>query len=208
MVEILRIFNEVFLMWIKDLADDKSTLNQIMAWCREATSHYLNQYWVSSMSPYGSQIYITENMRGFWREMTSIIPWQRAYKGYVCPLSSNLVCNEGQRVSPNTFRANHWQDSTSYCSQKQRHYLHSGSKIRVNMLYCGRVVLPYLKMPILKAWGSASRAQRPLTLRGTTWRNNERCAWNGPRYEHICAFYVEITNIHGVKLKMSCYNRD
>ena len=26
---------------------------QVMAWCRQATSHYLNQYWPSSMSPYG-----------------------------------------------------------------------------------------------------------------------------------------------------------
>ena len=25
---------------------------------------------------------------------------------------------------------------------------------------------------------------------------------------YICAFYVEIANIHGVKLKMSYYNRD
>ena len=26
-------------------ADDKSTLVQVMAWCRQATSHYLNQCW-------------------------------------------------------------------------------------------------------------------------------------------------------------------
>ena len=36
-----------------DLTDDKSTLVQVMAWCRQATSHYLNQCWPSSMSPYG-----------------------------------------------------------------------------------------------------------------------------------------------------------
>ena len=30
-----------------------------------------------------------------------------------------------------------------------------------------------------------------------------RSAWNGSRLEHICAFYMEITSIHGVKLKMS-----
>ena len=76
---------------------------------------------------------------------------------------------------------------------------------------------PYLNTPILKAWGSASRAQRHMTtgivrrqfpsLRGTTWRNNGRSAWNGSRLEYICAFYAEITNIHGVKFKMLCYNR-
>ena len=61
-------------------------------------------------------------------------------------------------------------------------------------------------MPKLKAWVSTSWAQRPLTtgivrrqfllLRGTTWRNNGRSTWNVSRFEHICAFYVEITNIH------------
>ena len=32
---------------------DKSTLVQVMAWCRQATSHYLSQYWPRSLSPYG-----------------------------------------------------------------------------------------------------------------------------------------------------------
>ena len=36
-----------------DLMDNKSTLFQVMAWCRQATSHYLSQCWPSSMSPYG-----------------------------------------------------------------------------------------------------------------------------------------------------------
>ena len=36
-----------------DLTDDKSPLVQVMAWCRQATSHYLSQYWPRSMSPNG-----------------------------------------------------------------------------------------------------------------------------------------------------------
>ena len=32
---------------------DKSTLVQVMAWCRQATSHYLSQCWPRSLSPYG-----------------------------------------------------------------------------------------------------------------------------------------------------------
>ena len=36
-----------------DLIDDKSTLVQVMAWCRQATSHYLIQCWPRSRSPYG-----------------------------------------------------------------------------------------------------------------------------------------------------------
>ena len=36
-----------------DLTDDKSTLVQVMAWCRQATSHYLSQCWPRSMTLYG-----------------------------------------------------------------------------------------------------------------------------------------------------------
>ena len=36
-----------------DLIDGKSTLVQVMAWCRQATSHYLSQFWPRSLSPYG-----------------------------------------------------------------------------------------------------------------------------------------------------------
>ena len=35
------------------LIDDKSTLVQVIAWCRQATSHYLSQCWPRSLSPYG-----------------------------------------------------------------------------------------------------------------------------------------------------------
>ena len=35
------------------LTDDKSTLVQVMAWCRQTASLYLNQGWPRSMLPYG-----------------------------------------------------------------------------------------------------------------------------------------------------------
>ena len=42
------------LRWMpRDLTDDKSTLVQVMAWCCHATSHYLNQCWPRSPTPYG-----------------------------------------------------------------------------------------------------------------------------------------------------------
>ena len=45
---------EIPLSWISlNLTDDKSTLVQVMAWCHQATSHYLNQCWPRSMSSYG-----------------------------------------------------------------------------------------------------------------------------------------------------------
>ena len=41
-------------MWTpQDLTNDKSNLVQVMAWCRQATSHYLSQCWPRSLSPHG-----------------------------------------------------------------------------------------------------------------------------------------------------------
>ena len=45
---------EIALRWMSlNLNDGKSTVVQVMAWCRRATSHYLSQCWATSMSPYG-----------------------------------------------------------------------------------------------------------------------------------------------------------
>ena len=45
---------EIILMWMSlDFTDDQSILVQVMAWCRQATSHYLSQCWPRSLSPYG-----------------------------------------------------------------------------------------------------------------------------------------------------------
>ena len=35
------------------LTDDQSTLVQVMAWCLQATNHYLSQCWPRSLPPYG-----------------------------------------------------------------------------------------------------------------------------------------------------------
>ena len=45
---------ETVLIWVSlDHTYEKSTLVQVMAWCRQATSHYLSQCWPRSLSPYG-----------------------------------------------------------------------------------------------------------------------------------------------------------
>ena len=45
---------EIALIWTSlDFTDDQSTLVQVMAWCCQATSHYLSQCWPRSLSPYG-----------------------------------------------------------------------------------------------------------------------------------------------------------
>ena len=48
------ISSKIALRWTSlDLSDDKSILVQVMAWCRQATNHYLNQCWPRSLLPYG-----------------------------------------------------------------------------------------------------------------------------------------------------------
>ena len=54
LIGFLRSSNDNASRWMSwDLTDDKSTLVRVMAWCRQATSHYLSQCWPSSTSPYG-----------------------------------------------------------------------------------------------------------------------------------------------------------
>ena len=44
---------EIALIWMSlDFTDDQSTLVQVRAWCRQATSHYLSQCWPRSLMPF------------------------------------------------------------------------------------------------------------------------------------------------------------
>ena len=48
------ISSKIAVRWISlDLSDDKSTLVQVMAWCHQVTSHYMNQCWPRSLPLYG-----------------------------------------------------------------------------------------------------------------------------------------------------------
>ena len=54
LIGIFKSFYDNVISWMpQDLTDDKSTLVQVMAWCHQATSHYLNQCWPRSPTPYG-----------------------------------------------------------------------------------------------------------------------------------------------------------
>ena len=176
--------------------------------CRCAVSH-LPRYFTGCAHDILS---ITTWLCGFWCEMTSIFPWQQASLDYICPASSNRMCNKGQRVSPYSPRqslALFMEDSTNYCCENNVITFIQVRRFILNMFYCGNIAFTIFNTRILKAWGSASRVQCPLTtgivrrqfpsLRGTMWCNNKRSMWNGSRFEHKCAFYVEITNIQGVK---------
>ena len=46
--------NSIALRWMQDsLSNGRSILDQVMAWCRPTTSHYLVQCWPRYISPYG-----------------------------------------------------------------------------------------------------------------------------------------------------------
>ena len=54
MTDVWLISCEIALRWMSlDLFDGKSTLVQTMAWCHQATSHYLSQCWPRALSLYG-----------------------------------------------------------------------------------------------------------------------------------------------------------
>ena len=82
------ISSEIALTWKpQDLTDDKSTLVQIMAWCRQATSHYLSQCRPRSMSPNGvtrpQWVNTLSPRQDFWRLVHS---WDMAITGLILGL--------------------------------------------------------------------------------------------------------------------------
>ena len=69
------------LRWMpQNSSDDESTLVQVMAWCCQATSHYLSQCWQRSMSPYG---YVTKSQwvnllwpeQNIWNFINKFLNW-------------------------------------------------------------------------------------------------------------------------------------
>ena len=109
-IDVWGISSENALIWMSlDSADDQSTLVQVMAWCSQATSHYLSQYWPRSLSPYGVTrpqwineplhnmiIYIQNNhqsfhssTRGEAKSIPFFIPRNLAIEVYKCVTKNN-----------------------------------------------------------------------------------------------------------------------
>ena len=53
LIGIFRSSHDNAFQWMPQGLTDKSTLVQVMAWCRQATSHYLRQCWLGPLSRYG-----------------------------------------------------------------------------------------------------------------------------------------------------------
>ena len=99
---------EIALIWMSfDFADDRSTLVQVMVWCRQATSHYLSQCWHRSMSPYGvtrpqwvnslwpSRVipYGDIDLGPHWLRQWLVAWWHRAITWTNVDLSSWMFCS-------------------------------------------------------------------------------------------------------------------
>ena len=58
---------EVAFRWMSpDITYDKSTLDQVMAWCRQGTSHFLSQCWPRSKQAYFKCRYISIYIYYMW----------------------------------------------------------------------------------------------------------------------------------------------
>ena len=63
--------------WSQAFTNRKLTLAQVMAWCRQATSHYLSQCWPRSLLPYGGTrpqcVKVTHYTQFLWKLFASNI---------------------------------------------------------------------------------------------------------------------------------------
>ena len=109
---------EPVLRWLLlDLTGDKSTLVQVMAWCRQATSHYLSQCWPRSMSPYGTT-------RLQWVNFISIININimMLFQG------NRWISKQSSSTPPNT---------SHYQNRKTPRYRHMDTALRLTNCYVG-----------------------------------------------------------------------
>ena len=76
------ISSDIALRWTSlDLCDAKSTLVQVMTWCRQATCHYLNQCWPRSLPPYG----VTRPQCVNTHQLMFV------FRGIVCKIQTNII---------------------------------------------------------------------------------------------------------------------
>ena len=101
---------EVALRWMSlDLTDDKLTFVQAMAWCRQATIHYVSQFWPKSLSPHSVTRPQWVNLFPLSHQATSICQgkstkpwktdeiWEYISKKFESKFQ-NVVCNHGALV--------------------------------------------------------------------------------------------------------------
>ena len=114
-----------------DLTDDKSTLVYVMAWCCQATSHYMSQCWPRFMSPYGvtrpQWVKSTEN----WHLL--LLSWAR----FLSLARSELrLCSANHRAGYFSNLACDWLSIVwAYSNQKTENRSWSGPWFNIKMSY-------------------------------------------------------------------------
>ena len=68
----------------------ESTLVQVMAWCHQATSHYLNQCWPNFMTPYGITMCHNEISWEHYVVMNNLIPFWHMH--LFIPCEDTQIC--------------------------------------------------------------------------------------------------------------------
>ena len=100
-----RIACKIVLKWMPmDLTDGKSTLVQVMAWCRQVTSHYLSLCWPRSLSPYGvirpqwvNSLMVTDAKMGYRNWPRYGLRWS----GWYCHQAQHELCRPSRgRLRP------------------------------------------------------------------------------------------------------------
>ena len=88
-----------------DLTDDKSTLVQVMAWCRQATSHYLSQCWPRSLSPCGVTKPQWANLQWLSGMLVKWKHWWKVLSGsYYLSITVCFPCSWGRSAYPPSVR--------------------------------------------------------------------------------------------------------
>ena len=95
------ISSEIALRWTSlDVSDDKSTLVQVMAWCHQATSHYLKQCWRRSLLPYDvTRPQWVNNARyllSYHYQHTGVTPLYSNYQNAFLELKAAMLAPYGQ----------------------------------------------------------------------------------------------------------------
>ena len=117
---------KIALRWMPlDLTDDKSTLVQVMAWCHQATSHYLSQCWPRSLPPYDFTRpqwvnFLVLKLECFKRTRSILLllmPWLLASPGHQQP------CHWMCRITRSSSSLTHWPLGNLNFSDWQLRYL-------------------------------------------------------------------------------------
>ena len=150
---------EIALIWMSlDFTNDQSTLVQVMAWCRQATSHYLSQCWPRSLSPYG----VT---RSEWVNVSDV---ETRIFGKTRPLNW-LAVDAWLFVSPGHLQSWYWlfrkHVNELWCStRKDFKYLH-----HLNAEYLGKMQIVFDIFPQIN---SAWQWSNITLLHNVSWSHN------------------------------------